>query len=161
MEQIRPPSVRVSRRQMLQGMASLGLSAGGLALLAGCGSSGGLPVAPAVGEPPPETRTLTLDHRPSICVAPQYVAEELLRSEGFTDIRYIPMQGPKQIEPALASGTIDIAMHFAAPNVIRIAAGDSVALFFGGRTSGSRGFRAGPARARCRLLRTTGRVDGQ
>ena len=35
------------------------------------------------------------DHRPlsegfpNICFAPQYVAEELLRAEGFTDIRYV------------------------------------------------------------------------
>ena len=27
---------------------------------------------------------------PGICVAPQYVVEELLRAEGFTDIRYVP-----------------------------------------------------------------------
>ena len=34
------------------------------------------------------------DHCPlvkirGICIAPQYVAEELLRAEGFTDIRYV------------------------------------------------------------------------
>ena len=38
------------------------------------------------------------DHDPAgdghdICVAPTYIAEELLRAEGFTDIRYIPAQG--------------------------------------------------------------------
>ena len=26
---------------------------------------------------------------PGICIAPQYVAEELLRAEGFTDVRYV------------------------------------------------------------------------
>ena len=26
---------------------------------------------------------------PGICVAPQYVAEELLRAEGFTEVRYV------------------------------------------------------------------------
>jgi NitT/TauT family transport system substrate-binding protein len=88
-----------------------------------------------------------LDHRPSICVAPQYVAEELLRSEGFTDIRYIPMQGPKQIEPALASGTIDIAMHFAAPNVIRIAAGDQISILAGGHIGCFELFGAGQVRS--------------
>jgi NitT/TauT family transport system substrate-binding protein len=122
---------RPSRRQVLQGIAGLGVSGAGLALLAGC-SQFGRSIAPAVGEPPPETRTLKLDHRPSICVAPQYVAEELLRSEGFTDIRYIAKSGPKQIEPALASGEIDIAMHFAAPNVLRIEAGDRIAILAGG-----------------------------
>ena len=26
---------------------------------------------------------------PAICLAPQYIAEELLRSEGFTDVQYV------------------------------------------------------------------------
>jgi NitT/TauT family transport system substrate-binding protein len=120
-----------SRRRFIQAMAGLGVSAAGLALLAGC-SRLSTQVAPARGEAPPETRTLKLDHRPSVCVAPQYVAEELLRSEGFTDIRYIPKSGPKEIEPALASGEIDIAMHFAAPNVIRIEVGDQITILAGG-----------------------------
>ena len=29
---------------------------------------------------------------PGICVAPWYIAEDLLRAEGFTDIRYVPVQ---------------------------------------------------------------------
>ena len=38
-------------------------------------------------EAPPETTTIRLVKIPGICVAPQYVAEELLRAEGFTDIQ--------------------------------------------------------------------------
>jgi NitT/TauT family transport system substrate-binding protein len=34
-----------------------------------------------------ETTTVRLMKHPVICIAPQYVAEELLRAEGFTDIR--------------------------------------------------------------------------
>ena len=30
-------------------------------------------------EPPPETTTLRLDQRASLCVAPQYIAQDLLR----------------------------------------------------------------------------------
>ena len=41
-------------------------------------------------EGPPETTTIRLAKYPNICLAPQYVAEELLRAEGFTDIRYVP-----------------------------------------------------------------------
>jgi NitT/TauT family transport system substrate-binding protein len=48
----------------------------------------GLSVSRVAAEPPPETTTITLNQIPGICVAPQYVAEELLRSEGFTDVRY-------------------------------------------------------------------------
>ena len=29
---------------------------------------------------------------PAICVAPWFVAEDLLRAEGFTDIRYVQVQ---------------------------------------------------------------------
>jgi NitT/TauT family transport system substrate-binding protein len=41
-------------------------------------------------EAPPETTTLRLAKINGICIAPQYVAEELLRAEGFSDIRYVP-----------------------------------------------------------------------
>ena len=38
-----------------------------------------------------ETTTVRLPKSESICVAPQDVAEELLRAEGFSDIRYVPL----------------------------------------------------------------------
>jgi NitT/TauT family transport system substrate-binding protein len=65
-------------------------------------------------------------------VAPQYVAEELLRGEGFTEVQYLKKQGPKEIEPALASGEVDIAMHFVAPNVVRVDTGDPIVMLAGG-----------------------------
>lgn len=83
-------------------------------------------------EPPPETPRLRLDQRASICVAPQYLAEEYLRAEGFSDLQYIKKQGPKDIEPALASGEIHIGFHFAAPSIIRIEAGDPIVILAGG-----------------------------
>ena len=36
-----------------------------------------------------ETTSVRIGKDPSICLAPQIVADELLRAEGFTDIRYI------------------------------------------------------------------------
>jgi NitT/TauT family transport system substrate-binding protein len=36
-----------------------------------------------------------------ICYAPQYVAEELLRAEGFTDIRFVDVP-PPEISAAIA-----------------------------------------------------------
>ena len=44
-------------------------------------------------EGPPETTTIRLGKLADICLAPQYVAEELLRAEGFTDIRYVESEG--------------------------------------------------------------------
>src|SRR5271165_3880334 len=38
-----------------------------------------------------ETTTVRIAKLESICVAPQDVAEELLRAEGFGDIRYVPL----------------------------------------------------------------------
>ena len=40
-------------------------------------------------EGPPETTTIRLAKTLGICLAPQYIAEELLRAEGFTEIRYV------------------------------------------------------------------------
>ena len=56
----------------------------------------------AAAEQPPETTRLRLVKIPSICQAPQFVAEEFFRAEGFRDIEYIPKPGAKGIETALA-----------------------------------------------------------
>jgi NitT/TauT family transport system substrate-binding protein len=36
-----------------------------------------------------ETTSVRLVRDPGICLAPQYAAEELLRAEGLTDVRYL------------------------------------------------------------------------
>src|SRR5262245_18733567 len=41
-------------------------------------------------EGPPETTTLRLQRGATICIAPVDIAEDLLRAEGFTDVRYVP-----------------------------------------------------------------------
>ena len=43
----------------------------------------------ACAEPGPETTKIRLVHEPGICLAPQYLAEEFLRMEGFTEIEYV------------------------------------------------------------------------
>jgi NitT/TauT family transport system substrate-binding protein len=43
----------------------------------------------AVAEPPPEVRRIRLTHTQGICLAPMYLAEELLRLEGFSDVDYV------------------------------------------------------------------------
>ena len=55
---------------------------------AAAAAAGGWP-ASAGAEPPPETRRVRLTHRPSLCEAPNYVAEELLKAEGFKDVQYV------------------------------------------------------------------------
>lgn len=59
------------------------------ATLALAGAGALLPNLPALAdEGPPETTTIRLRRAPTICVAPEQIAESLLRAEGFTDIRY-------------------------------------------------------------------------
>src|SRR6185295_14256041 len=43
----------------------------------------------AAAEPPPEVTRIRLVKLPTICLAPQYLADELLRLEGFTEIEYV------------------------------------------------------------------------
>ena len=100
--------------------------------LAGTAGPLGLHARRVAAEPPPETTKITLVQTPSICLAPQYVAEELLRAEGFTEVHYIKKQGGKGIETALVSGEANINMHFGAPTLIRLDAGDPLVILAGG-----------------------------
>jgi NitT/TauT family transport system substrate-binding protein len=87
----------------------------------------------AVG-PPPETTRLRLGKLPSICLAPQYVAEELLRAEGFSHIQYVG-EGVSSAgligAQAMGAGQFDISMNFAAPLVMAIDQGAPIVLLGG------------------------------
>jgi NitT/TauT family transport system substrate-binding protein len=83
-------------------------------------------------EPPPETTKLRLVHGPSMCQAPQYLAEELLHAEEFVDVQYAKREKAQGIEQALASSEADIAMLFVAPLLMRLEAGDPVVILAGG-----------------------------
>ena len=102
------------------------------AALAGTGTLLGWPSEPSGAEPPPETTKLRLIQAPTICQAAQFLAEALLRDEGFTSVQYIKKPGAKFIETALASGEADINMHFNARLIMRVEAGDPVVMLAGG-----------------------------
>jgi NitT/TauT family transport system substrate-binding protein len=108
-----------SRRDFLAG-ASLALAAGAL------GARGA--VADAA---PPETTTIRLGRLRSLCLAPQYAAEELLRAEGFTDIRYVPVGAGTGAAEKIARGEVDLSLNFAAPLVIAMAAGAPITVVAG------------------------------
>ena len=61
-------------------------------------------------EGPPETTTIRLRRDPAICVAPWYIAENLLRAEGFTDIRYVPVQVGPELMQMIGRGDLDFAL---------------------------------------------------
>jgi NitT/TauT family transport system substrate-binding protein len=85
-----------------------------------------------------ETTTVRLVNDDSVCIAPEYVAEDLLRAEGFTEIRY-----PKAVPAAVAyemqaRGEIDfynylafgdLARHIEAGRPIVVLAGVHVGCF--------------------------------
>jgi len=60
-----------------------------------------------------ETTILRLLHKPTICGAPEYVAEEFLRAEGFTEIRYTKIASSAEVNDAITQGRADLDAHFA------------------------------------------------
>jgi NitT/TauT family transport system substrate-binding protein len=79
-------------------------------------------------EAPPETTTLRLIYDPSICTAPGYIADELLRAEGFTDIRYLRTVAGGD---AVASGEADFSQDTGAWIVSRLDAGAPITALAG------------------------------
>lgn len=109
-----------SRRDILRAAAAAGLA----------GSAAGL----AAAEAPPETKRLRLVKFPSVCQAFMFVAEELLRTEGFTDISYVDAgvlgAGPASVQ-VLSEGKVDMGAYFAAPLVIAIDCGAPISVLGG------------------------------
>jgi len=112
---------RWSRRQFLNAAA-----------LAGTGAALGLRSGPSAAEPQPETTRIRLIEISGICIAPQYVAKDLLHSEGFTDVSYVgvPTSGIEAAR-ALAAGKGDITISFVAPLIMQIDAGDPIVMIGG------------------------------
>ena len=91
------------------------------------GAAGVLRGPPSLAaEGPLETTSVRLTKVPRICLAPQYVAEELLRAEGFTDIRYVDT--PAGVLPL---GKVDFSQAYAANFLKQIDAGDPITLLSG------------------------------
>jgi len=121
----------LSRREFLR---VAGLAGAGAVLLGGCGSDqeAAAPTATIPAEePPPETTRLRLTQASSICLSPQYLAEEFLPAEGFTDVQYIKVASAAASYKSLASGEADIILNFAAAAAVGIDAGDPVTLVAG------------------------------
>lgn len=114
-------SSALSRRSVLRGVAGAGLTAAAAALLAACGSDD-RPTATADG--PPETATIRLPRTPLTPVTAQAVAVDLLREEGFTDVRYIDVGRPEALFSKFASGEYDVSLLPAPMVVSRVDAGD-------------------------------------
>lgn len=92
----------------------------------------GLRPEPGAADPPPETTRLRLIKFPSLCMAPQYVAQELLRAEGFTDVQYLefPGEGTRAFE-RLGTGDLDMLQWFIAPGVVEVDRGAPIVFLAG------------------------------
>ena len=102
---------------------------GGLTL-AGAAGMLGWHAGPVAAEPPPETTTIRLTKEPYTCLSPQYVAEDLLRAEGFREIRYVDVtDGTCTLK--VAAGEADMVMDFAGMIMTRIDAGDPLVILAG------------------------------
>jgi len=77
-----------------------------------------------------ETTTVRFAKIPVICFAPQYVCEDLLRMEGFTDIRYVDTK-TSSFGQGLAEGKYDFASNVTAQNVVFVDSGVPITLVAG------------------------------
>jgi NitT/TauT family transport system substrate-binding protein len=120
-----------SRRDFLAG-----LSAAGAAGVMGTRSS-------LAAEPPPETTTIRIrveDAPPlvvggvaenALCNAPALITEDLLREEGFTDIRYVLVKNGPPYAQAFERREIDFGLRFAPAAVRSLDAGVPFTLLAG------------------------------
>jgi len=108
----------VSRREFVSGL-TLGVTGGVL----------GIPPAAVSAESPPETTKLRLLRSEAICFAPNYVAEALLRSEGFTDLEYVQLRSGGY--EALAAGDIHFCPGTAGQSMLGTDRGNPVTILTG------------------------------
>src|SRR5689334_13199369 len=124
-----------SRRHLLTNIAVTG--AAGVAGLGAAGLYGRKSVA---AEPPPEVTTIHFEKDPVTCLAPQ-AAEDLLRAEGFTDIRFVDLTETHvrradtarsgTIGDTLAHGEVDFGRAFSPSLIMSMDAGAPITLLAG------------------------------
>ena len=101
------------------------------AALTGTGALLGSPTETATAEPPLETTKLRLAQISSICYAPQYMAEDILRNEGFAEVQYVKFTSGDAVTKALAAGEINLTMTVVGSLIIRLDAGDPIVILGG------------------------------
>jgi NitT/TauT family transport system substrate-binding protein len=80
----------------------------------------------------PTTTSLTLtDIRAGVCIAPDLVVDELLRAEGFTDIKRVRTETFGERLRALATGEAQLLVTFVSSLIARLDVGDPVVMLAG------------------------------
>ncbi len=111
--------VRRGRREFVKGLTAV------------TGATGlfGYDMRLAAAEPPPETTRIRFVHDPGICLAPQYLAEELLRLEGFSQIEYVRATGDPSV--VLFEGKADLTMEAACALIPMLDSGRPIVVLAG------------------------------
>jgi NitT/TauT family transport system substrate-binding protein len=78
-----------------------------------------------------ETTRVRIAKIGAICLAPQYVSEEFLRAEGFTDIRYVEVSNSAAIGQGVGHGEADFSTAFAIDPIQAIDAGAPIVVLAG------------------------------
>jgi NitT/TauT family transport system substrate-binding protein len=91
----------------------------------------GLRANRAAAEAPPETTRIRLAKYPAICTAPQFIAEQLLRAEGFSNTQYLSRSGLEWRMKSLATGEIDVIVTYGTDVIREIDAGGPIVLLAG------------------------------
>jgi NitT/TauT family transport system substrate-binding protein len=95
------------------------------------GAAGLLRATPSLAaEGPLETTSVRIAKLGAACLSPQYVAEELLRAEGFNDIRYVDTP-PAAIGQAIGRNEVDFSAAFAVDSIEAIDGGAPIAVLAG------------------------------
>ncbi len=86
-------------------------------------------------EAPPETTTVRFpkytNNVNNVCGAPLYVVDELLRAEGFTDVRYLPTESGATGVRLVAAGEVDFDNAFVGTQISVIDAGGRITMLGG------------------------------
>jgi len=87
----------------------------------------------SLAEPPPETTKLKLWEGPMTCIGPQYIAYELLRAEGLSEVQYVKWTPDTPAWPPenLLSGEVDMSLAFVPTDITHIDAGEPVGILAG------------------------------
>ena len=102
-----------------------------LTTLSAAGAISALGARRSLADEPPETTTVRLPRFfPASCEIPEYVADQLLRAEGFTDVRFVE-GGSDDSSQWIARGELDFDWNYAAIHIASIEAGVPITVLAG------------------------------
>lgn len=113
-----------TRREVLRRLSATATAAGLL----------GLGARPAAAEPPPEIRSIRLIFDPEVpvlCYAPQYLVEDFLHLEGFTDVSYVGYGDAISDYQVIGPGKADISAGLGSDHIVGIDAGAPIVVLGG------------------------------